>query len=148
MGACFMKNPQEVFAEFLVKERLKVTSQRNTILDVFLESKEHYSPEELYLKVKEKDPSVGQATVYRTLKLLIDSGIADVVDFADGVSRYELGYGKEHHDHLICEKCNKNIEILDAAIESAQEKVAKAHNFQLTRHKMYLYGICSDCSKK
>ncbi len=143
-----MKNPQEVFAEFLVKERLKVTSQRNTILDVFLESKEHYSPEELYLKVKEKDPSVGQATVYRTLKLLIDSGIADVVDFADGVSRYELGYGKEHHDHLICEKCNKNIEILDAAIESAQEKVAKAHNFQLTRHKMYLYGICSDCSKK
>ena len=143
-----MKNPQEVFAEFLVKERLKVTSQRNIILDVFLESKEHYSPEELYLKVKEKDPSVGQATVYRTLKLLIDSGIADVVDFADGVSRYELGYGKEHHDHLICEKCNKNIEILDAAIEAAQEKVAKAHNFQLTRHKMYLYGICSECSKK
>jgi len=142
-----MKNPQDVFSEYLTDKNLKMTPQRRLILDTFLKQDAHLSSEELYAKVKKRDKSVGQATVYRTLKLLSESGLIEQLDFADGVTRYEMSYGMNHHDHLICEECGKNIEILDETIEQRQEELAKEHGFKLLRHKMYLYGICSDCQK-
>lgn len=143
-----MKTPQEVFAEYLGQQNLKITPQRRLILDTLLKQNDHISPEELYARVKKRDKSIGQATVYRTLKLLNESGLIEPVDFADGVTRYEPSYGTAHHDHLICEKCGKNIEILDDIIEARQERLAEKHGFTLTRHKMYLYGICEECRKK
>jgi Fur family ferric uptake transcriptional regulator len=143
-----MKTPQEVFAEYLQNENLKMTSQRQVIQDTILKQKGHLSAEELCIRVKKQDNSIGQATVYRTLKLLTDSGLIEPLDFADGVTRYEPRYGKSHHDHLICEQCGKNIEILDETIELRQEELAKEHGFTLSRHKMYLYGICADCRKQ
>lgn len=142
-----MKIPQDVFGDYLSEKNLKVTPQRRLILDTILNQEEHLSSEELYAKVKARDGSIGQATVYRTLKLLVDAGIVEPLDFADGVTRYETSYGKEHHDHLICTVCNRNIEILDATIEKRQEEIAKENNFRLSSHKMYLYGICGDCRK-
>ncbi|MGE4423144.1 MAG: Fur family transcriptional regulator [Pseudodesulfovibrio sp.] len=143
-----MKAPQEVFAEYLANENLKMTPQRRVILDTLLRKNDHLSSEELYALVKKRDASIGQATVYRTLKLLSDSGLIEPLDFADGVTRYEPCYGKDHHDHLICEKCGKNIEIVDEVIERRQEQLAKEHGFTLIRHKMYLYGLCPECRKK
>lgn len=143
-----MKTPQDVFAEYLANENLKMTPQRRIILDTLLKQDDHLSSEELYARVKKRDSSIGQATVYRTLKLLSDSGLVEPLDFADGVTRYEPSYGKDHHDHLICERCGKNIEIVDEIIERRQEQLAKEHGFTLLRHKMYLYGICPDCRKK
>lgn len=143
-----MKTPQEVFADYLAEKNLKMTPQRRLILDTMLKQTGHLSSEELYDKVKRRDSSIGQATVYRTLKLLNESGVIEPLDFADGVTRYEPSYGKEHHDHLICQRCNKNIEILDETIERRQEEIAKEHGFTLEHHKMYLYGICPDCRKK
>ncbi|XXJ19300.1 Fur family transcriptional regulator [Desulfovibrio caledoniensis] len=143
-----MKAPQEVFAEYLANENLKMTPQRRVILDTLLRKNDHLSSEELYALVKKRDASIGQATVYRTLKLLSDSGLIEPLDFADGVTRYEPCYGKDHHDHLICEQCGKNIEIVDEVIERRQEQLAQEHGFTLIRHKMYLYGLCPDCRKK
>ena len=142
-----MKTPQEVFAEYLGQKNLKMTPQRRLILDTLLKQNDHLSSEELYSRVKKRDKSIGQATVYRTLKLLNDSGLIEPLDFADGVTRYESSYGTDHHDHLICEQCGKNIEILDETIEMRQEELAKEHGFTLKKHKMYLYGICPDCQK-
>jgi Fur family ferric uptake transcriptional regulator len=143
-----MKTPQEVFAEYLAAENLKMTPQRRVILDTLLKKNDHLSSEELYALVKKRDASIGQATVYRTLKLLSDSGLIEPLDFADGVTRYEPCYGKDHHDHLICENCGKNIEIVDDVIERRQEQLAREHGFTLLRHKMYLYGLCPECRKK
>jgi len=143
-----MKNPQELFADYLADKNLKVTPQRRLILDTFLKQDGHLSSEELYANVKKRDSSIGQATVYRTLKLLNESGLIEPLDFADGVVRYEWSYGQTHHDHLICDKCGKNIEILDETIESRQEQLAEEHGFKLLRHNMSLYGICSDCRNK
>ncbi|EGB13302.1 ferric-uptake regulator [Pseudodesulfovibrio mercurii] len=143
-----MKTPQEVFAEYLAAENLKMTPQRRVILDTLLRKNDHLSSEELYALVKKRDASIGQATVYRTLKLLSDSGLIEPLDFADGVTRYEPCYGKDHHDHLICENCGKNIEIVDEVIERRQEQLAREHGFTLLRHKMYLYGLCPECRKK
>ena len=142
-----MKSPQVVFSEYLANENLKMTPQRRLILETILKQSDHVSSEELYERIKKKDPSIGQATVYRTLKLLSESGLIEPLDFADGVTRYEPSYGKEHHDHLICEKCGKNIEILDETIERRQKVIAKEHGFTLSSHKMYLYGICPDCQE-
>ncbi|WP_419787632.1 Fur family transcriptional regulator [Pseudodesulfovibrio sp.] len=143
-----MKSVQEVFASYLSDKNLKMTPQRRLILDTLLKHSEHLSSEELYAKVKKRDKSVGQATVYRTLKLLCESGLVEPLDFADGVTRYEISYGEDHHDHLICERCGQNIEIFDDTIEKQQLKLATDHGYRLLRHKMYLYGICPDCRNK
>jgi len=141
------KDPMTVFSEFISRKRLKMTPQRLHILEVFLSSHGHLTAEELYRKVKEGNASIGQATVYRTVKLLADSGLAKEVEFGDGVVRYELKYGQSHHDHLICERCGRNVEVVDAAIEKLQEEVAARHGFVLTGHKLYLYGVCPECRK-
>lgn len=143
-----MKKPQDVFANYLADQNLKMTPQRRLILDTFIKHDDHLSSEDLYAKVKRRDKSIGQATVYRTLKLLNEAGIIEPLDFADGVTRYEMSYGTSHHDHLICERCGENIEIFDETIEDRQDELAKEHGFTLLRHKMYLYGICSNCRKK
>ncbi len=143
-----MQAAREQFFNYLSKEKLKFTSQRALIFDVFWGVKEHISPEELYGLVKEKDPSIGQATVYRTLKLLSDSKIAREVDFGDGVSRYEPFFGQNHHDHLICQECGISVEVFDERIEKLQEELAERHDFTLSTHSMYLYGKCAQCAGK
>ena len=143
-----MKDAVQIFLDHINKNNLKVTPQRRLILDVFLKETGHITPEELYDKVRDIDPSVGNATVYRTLRLLMDSGLARSVDFADGLTRYEVKAGHGHHDHLICTECKKSIEILDEDIERLQEEIAKKNGFTLTNHSMNLYGICSECREK
>jgi Fur family ferric uptake transcriptional regulator len=132
--------------EHLKNKGLKMTPQRRVILDQFLDNEGHLSAEELYHIVRQTDPVVGQATVYRTVKLLAEAGIAKKVDFGDGVARYESRYGVSHHDHLVCEECSRHVEFVDPDIEKLQEKQAGAHGFRLTSHRMVLYGICPDCS--
>lgn len=142
-----MKEPVAVFQEYIARNSLKVTPQRMLIVDVFLRSGGHLTTEEIYECVKAVDASVGQATVYRTMKLLCDSGLAKEVHFGDGVARYEQHYGGSHHDHLICERCGANIEVLDEEIERLQDDLAKRHGYVLTSHRMYLYGVCPKCRK-
>lgn len=124
---------------------LKMTPQRGVILDTFLDTNGHLSAEEIYHIVRQSDPAIGQATVYRTVKLLAEAGIAKKVDFGDGVARYEPRYGVSHHDHLVCEKCRRQVEFVDPDIEKLQENQARVHGFRLTTHRMVLYGICPDC---
>lgn len=140
-----MKEPRVVFQEYITRQKLKKTPQRLLIADVFFQSHGHLTTEDLYERVKLEDSSVGQATVYRTMKLLCDAKLAKEVHFGDGVARYEQRYGSRHHDHLICEHCGINIEVLDEDIERLQEELARRHGFKLTTHRMYLYGICSQC---
>lgn len=140
-----MTDPHALFQAYLKNKRLKVTPQRRLILDVFLNSHGHLSTEELYEQVKAMDSSIGQTTVYRTMKLLADSSIAREVHFGDGLARYESMCGASHHDHLICESCGRNIEVVDSDIEQLQEQLATRHGFVLTSHRMYLYGLCPDC---
>lgn len=124
---------------------LKMTPQRRLILDCFLDAGGHLSAEELYDKVRRTEPTIGQATVYRTLKLLAEAGIAKTVDFGEGIARYEPRYGQSHHDHLVCERCRRQVEFVDEEIEKLQDKQAGLHGFRLTSHRMVLYGICPDC---
>jgi len=134
------------FKEHLRRQRLKSTSQRDTIAKVFLETQRHISVEELYNEVRRRNPRIGYATVYRTMKLLKECGVAAERHFRDGEARYESAQ-KKHHDHLICESCGKIVEFEEPRIEALQEVVAKRMGFHFTGHKMELYGRCRDCQK-
>jgi Fur family ferric uptake transcriptional regulator len=132
-------------ASYLNGMGLKHTKQRDLILVSFLESNQHISAEQLYQVVRSENPSVGFTTVYRTLKLLVDAGLAQERHFDDGLTRYEVEHA--HHDHLVCLMCGKIIEFESDEIENAQERIAAGYGFKIVRHRHELYGNCSDCDQ-
>lgn len=136
------------FAEFIEKKGLKNTRQRSDIIKTFLKSGGHLSVEDLHHEVKKVNEKVGYATVYRTLKLLAESGLAIERNFDDGHTRYEHLEPEEHHDHLICLKCKAIIEFEDKNIETLQEKVAENHGFKVVTHNLEMYGYCQKCHGK
>lgn len=131
---------------YLDAQNLKHTKQRDVILDVFLEATGHITGEELYHRVRAKHKSIGQTTVYRTMKLLCDAGLATEHSFDDGVMRYEIKH--EHHDHLVCVRCGKIIEFQCEKIEEAQNAVAQEYRFLILRHRHELYGHCENCRER
>lgn len=136
---------RQIFYECLRKKKLKRTTQRDTILDVFLKTRGHLSSEELYQKVNQVDSSIGYTTVYRTLKLLLECGLAYPVQVGDGRTRYEQGFDYTHHDHLICVKCGGLTEFFDPQLEAIQEEIVHRHNFKMVDHSLRIWGICSKC---
>lgn len=134
------------FQEFIAARGLKSTNQRDIILDCFLSSDRHFSIEELYLQLRARHPGIGYATVYRTLKLFAESGIAREIHFGDGQTRYEHLLAGEHHDHLVCTRCGAIVEFENETIEQLQAEVARQHGFTIANHKLELYGICARCS--
>lgn len=138
---------QEVFLKHIQKHGLKRTSQRDLILDVFLRTEEHLSNEDLYQLVKKEDPTVGQTTVYRTLKILTEAGLAREVRFGDGRTHYEHNYKHQHHDHMICSECGKIIEFFSAELEAIQDQMAAKHKFEITQHLLRIIGVCVDCRR-
>lgn len=136
---------KEIFLKHVQKYGLRRTAQRDLILEVFLRTSEHLSSEDLYDLVKKEDPTVGQTTVYRTLKLLTEAGLAREVRFGDGRTHYEHHYNREHHDHMICTECGKVVEFFSAELEAMQDEIAAKYNFILTQHSMRLLGLCEDC---
>lgn len=136
------------FKDILKHNNLKFTKQREAILKTLYNNDEHFSPESLYMLIKENYPElgVGIATVYRTLNLLEDSGMVTSLSFGSSGKKYELG-NKPHHDHMICKSCGKIIEFEDDEIEQKQLEIASKYGFKLTGHIMQLYGVCKDCQK-
>jgi Fur family ferric uptake transcriptional regulator len=142
------KKPSEQLSEYLAFKNLKSTSQRDTILNVFVVARRHLSAEELYARVKKSHPGIGYATVYRTLKLLAEAGLAQERRFEDGFIRYEHASQDAHHDHLICTRCGAIIEFENESIEALQQDVARKKRFKVQSHKLELYGLCAGCQGK
>jgi len=141
------RTKKKIFSDFIAQKGLKSTRQRDIILDFFLSSDRHMSLEELYLKLRAKHPNIGYATVYRTLKLFAESGIAREIQFGDGQTRYEHMMEGEHHDHLVCTRCGTIDEFENETIEKLQAEVAASHGFLIETHKLELYGLCATCRK-
>ena len=133
------------FEQALRERGLRSTSQRDDIARVFFGADRHLSIEELYTAVKKVNPRVGYATVYRTLKLLKECGLAAERHFDDGQARYEPVEGEAQHDHIICERCGKIVEFASEELERLQDKIGRFLGFVVARHRMELYGICKDC---
>jgi len=134
------------FTQLLKKNSLKFTKQREAILRVLHENDGHFSPEDIHRLVSEQnsDLNVGIATIYRTLGLLEDAGLAESISFGKDGKKYEIGL-KKHHDHLVCTVCGVIIEFTDDVIETRQDAIAKQHHFQMTDHTMKIVGLCEAC---
>lgn len=136
-----------IFDEHIQASGLRRTGQRDLILEIFLSTEEHLTSEDLSFLVHKKDPAVGHTTVYRTLKLLTEAGLAREVRFGDNRTFYEHHYNHDHHDHMICTECGKVIEFFSADIESLQDEMAGKFGFRPTHHSLRMWGVCSDCQK-
>lgn len=134
-------------AEDLKSVGLKVTLPRLKILEVLEKSSNHHlSAEDIYRKLMEQHGEVGVATIYRVLTQFEESGIVNKLNFENNQAVYELS-NVEHHDHLVCVKCNEIIEFQDDVIEQHQLQIANKYGFQLTDHSLYLYGLCKTCKE-
>jgi Fur family ferric uptake transcriptional regulator len=134
------------FEDYLRSQNLRLTDQRKLIVNSFARKKGHVSAEDLYRHIHKTTPSIGAATVYRTLKLLADAGLASGKNFGDGFVRFECCMQTSaHHDHLICTGCGKIVEFSNSTIEKLQETVARDHGFLITDHSLDIYGLCQNC---
>ncbi len=143
-----MKSAKTVFGQYLKNRGMLHSKQREEILDIFLKTEKHPTIDALYQLIRKKHPKIGLATVYRSMRVICDAGLAREVDFGDGVKRYEHEYQHQHHDHLVCLKCGRVIEVLSPRIEHLQETLAKKHNFTPIRHRMEIFGTCRECKRK
>jgi Fur family ferric uptake transcriptional regulator len=132
----------------MAKKGLRSTDQRKLIVETFFQSPNHVSIEELLAEVRSQDPRIGYATVYRTLKLLTECGVAFERRFGDGLTRYELADEESHHDHLICVECGTIVEFEEPKIEELQEAIADKYGYVLRSHKHEMYGVCPSCQAK
>ena len=139
---------EEIFHSNLKRVGLKHTEQRDTILRTFLETRDHLSTDELHRLVKKKDPRIGFTTVYRTLKLLSECGLASEVAFNDGVARYEHQYNRRDHHHMVCTDCGSSVEFFSPEIEKLEREIGHKYHYTTTRHSFQIYGLCDDCRKK
>jgi Fur family ferric uptake transcriptional regulator len=134
-----------IFQEYIKHAGLRQTGQRDLILEMFLSTEEHLTSEDLYLLVHKLDPGIGLTTVYRTLKLLTEAGLAREVRFGDNRTYYEHHYNHEHHDHMICTECGIVIEFFSPEIEDLQDQMASKFKFRPTHHSLRMWGVCSEC---
>ncbi|MEQ1753933.1 MAG: Fur family transcriptional regulator [Micropepsaceae bacterium] len=123
-----------------VDKGLRMTGQRRVIARVLSDSQDHPDAEELHRRAAAIDPHISIATVYRTVRLLEESGILERHDFRDGRSRYEE-MPDEHHDHLIDVQSGRVIEFHDDQIEELQRLVAEKLGYKLVDHRLELYGV-------
>ena len=130
------------FHDYLSRKQLKSTRQRDLIARCFFRQPGHISIDDLLGVVREENPRIGYATVYRTLKLLTECGLAALRQFGDGQRMYEIAGDTAHHDHLICIECEHVLEFENDDIEKLQDQVARSFGFNLVRHKLELYGLC------
>jgi Fur family ferric uptake transcriptional regulator len=135
-------------SSYMVKRGLRSTEQRRLIIDTLFDAGDHVTIDGLLRQVRAIDGRVGYATVYRTMKLLAESGVVQEHKFGDGFTRYELSDEEAHHDHLICLECGKITEFEEPSIEELQERVATRHGFLVKQHKHELYGVCAECQRK
>ena len=142
-----LKAEMQVLTDYLRERNLKITPHRELILETFLEHEGHRSVEDIHKSVKELDPRIGYTTVYRTMKILGECGLAREIDLADGITRYEHLFNHEHHDHMICMECGISIEFYNADIETLQDAASEQLRFKVLDHKLQIYGLCRECRK-
>lgn len=146
-----MDNRLDDLKQQLNNKGYRITPQRRAILDVFIKHKgKHLSSEEIYEFVSKNYPSIGLATVYRTLPLLEKMELLNKIILEDGFTRYELSNPQEHHSHhhLICVTCGVVLEVQEDMLEGLEKQIISNHGFKVKNHSVKFYGYCEKCSQK
>lgn len=140
----YVEKIRAVYHDYIHRNGLRPTRQREEILDYLLQAKRHLSQDDIYRALKRK--GIGKVTVFRTLKLLEECGLLNTVYTSEETPKYEIEQERPHHDHLICVECGSIQEVRWPEIEKIQEKMCKKHNFIPDWHRHEVFGRCADCA--
>jgi Fur family ferric uptake transcriptional regulator len=135
------------FESYLRERNLPVTVQRLAIADVVLSADSHLSAEDVEKAVRARGRPAGTATVYRTLDVLVESGLVIERDFGEGFRRFEPARDTPQHEHLICTSCGNVVEFRDERLDRMTTLHAEAHGYARTRHRLVIYGVCPGCQR-
>jgi Fur family ferric uptake transcriptional regulator len=136
---------REQFARYLRDRRLPVTRQRLEIAEAITRVPDHPSVQRIQQELERRGIVVGTATVYRTLDLLVESGLVEAHDFGDGFRRFEAARNEVRHEHVICQRCGRVEEFTNDRLERMLEMIADELAFLHRRHRVEIYGLCADC---
>jgi Fur family ferric uptake transcriptional regulator len=145
--ALLSKRALSNFQAFLQRRSLRVTGVRRAIVEAALEQRHHFQAEDLLSAVRARGHAVSPATVYRALPLLLEAGLIQSTEVSGERRRFEISYGRQHHDHLICRGCNKVVEFHFEAFAMLEREIAKKYGFELLDHVHELIGLCDRCRR-
>jgi Fur family ferric uptake transcriptional regulator len=140
-----MNNEMDVFREFIRKKGLRNTPVRDQVVKAVFSIHDHFDVDQLYVLLRSQNEKISKSTIYRTIPLLLESGLIQEAYFEDGHLHYEHIYGHEHHCHLRCLECGKVVEFTDESAKGVEEKVGERFDFLVTGHKFDVYGYCAKC---
>ncbi len=140
-----MKNYKDKFKDYIVSKGLKFTPERKAILSQVFACHRHFDTEMLYEKLRQREGNISRATIYRTLPLLVESGLIKETLRSEEKINYEHIYGHEHHDHMLCIKCGKVIEFRDDRMEKLQYALCKKYGFKPQEYRLGIRGYCKKC---
>lgn len=138
----------ELFRNFLRSTGLKLTKERNAVFREIFSFHGHFEPEDLYLRIRKSGLKASRASVYRTLNLLVESGLIEKVTQGERGTVYEHTFGHNHHDHLICDTCGEMIEFYSEKIENLQDEICRQNNFMGNNHTLVIRGSCGQCRRQ
>ena len=137
-----------IFQAFLRKKGLKLTKERMSVLKEVFSFHAHFEPEHLYLRIKGSGIKASRASVYRTLNLLVESGLVERISRTEKSNIYEHTFGHKHHDHMICTACGEIIEFYSERLEDVQNMICTENDFHGTSHILEIRGQCGKCRKR
>ncbi len=147
--------PKKRFVDFLAQKNLRLTSQRQAIIDSVFSTEQHFTAEQLLEWSRQRDKTVSRATVYRTLPLLTESGLVREMDFGKDHKFYDPNYAHHpHHNHIICQDCEKIVEFDSDKIEKIENEISHRLGFLVKAHRLQITATCEElkklgaCSKK
>jgi Fur family transcriptional regulator, ferric uptake regulator len=137
----------KIFQNFLGEKGLKLTKERIAVLKEVFSSHNHFEPENLYLRIKGSGSKASRASVYRTLSLLVESGLVEKVTRTEKSNVYEHTFGHTHHDHMICDGCGSILEFYSEKLENLQKEICLGNGFDGKSHTLEIHGYCAKCKK-
>jgi len=139
---------RETFQKYLASEQLKLTPQREAILENIVATHGHFDADDVFFALRKQGKRISKATVYRTLELLTAAGMIREVDIGKGHRAFEHIFGRSHHDHLVCTMCGKVVEFDDPLINELQDRVCRRFSFRPESHSLRIRGRCASCLKQ
>ncbi len=137
------KHQLEAAINTLKKSGVRITPQRHAVLEYLLTSQSHPTADEIYKALEDKFPNMSVATVYNNLRILKELGLVQELTYGDDSSRFDSS--PEQHYHIICEECGKIVDFHYPTLDEIESLAEKVSGFEISHHRMELYGVCSDC---
>jgi|SRR5437867_10710613 len=136
------------FIDFLAQKNLRLTAQRQAIVNSAFSTRQHFTAEQLLDWSRRRDKSVSRATVYRTLPLLTESGLVREMDFGKNYKFYDPNYAEHpHHNHIICQDCERIVEFDSARIEKLENQISHRLGFSVKAHRLQITASCEELKK-